>query len=142
MVTALFSDQAGSMIPILNLPVIGSAALAGIRTLVANFQAHGGDNQWILRSGPMDIVATQDSLEATSPESVRIRNGIDQYYIAVPKGQVAALATKMSGYRMYDGFLIPKEAKDEEAYIAAPGALPEITYLSLRTTTTVVKSRA
>jgi hypothetical protein len=140
-VSALFSDQTASMIPILNLPVIGSAALAGIRTLVANFQAHGGDNQWILRSGPMDVVATQDSLSATSPESLRIPNGVDQYYIAVPKGQVAALADKMSGFRMYDGFLIPKDAKDEEAYVAAPETVPEITYLSLKTTTSVVKSK-
>lgn len=140
-VSALFSDQAASMIPILNLPVIGSAALAGIRTLVANFQAHGGDNQWILRSGPMDVVATQDSLSLTSPESLRIPNGVDQYYIAVPKGQVAALASKMSGFRMYDGFLIPKDAKDEEAYVAAPETVPEITYLSLKTTTSVVKSK-
>ncbi len=77
-ISVLFSDQAASMIPILSLPVVGTTALTAIRTLVANFQAHG-ENQWIMRSGPMDIVATKDGLSLSSPESLRIANGLDQY---------------------------------------------------------------
>ncbi len=47
----------------------------------------------------------------------------------MPKGQVSALTNNLSGYRMYDGFLIPKDTKDEQAYDAAPSTLPGITYL-------------
>jgi hypothetical protein len=46
---------------------------------------------------------------------------------------------KLSGLKMVDGFLVPKEASSLDTYVAAPDVFPEVTYLSLSTTVSRTK---
>jgi hypothetical protein len=114
--------------PILSIPMLAVTSLTPIRTMVANLQAHG-DNAWILQSGQLNIAATKEGAGTLTP-SLRIRSG---NYIAVPKSQISLMRGKLSGLKMVDGFLVPKEASALDTYDAAPGVFPEVTYLSLST---------
>jgi hypothetical protein len=125
-----FEQLAGAgapFIPLLNLPVVGSATLGVVRGLVANLQAHGGDQAWIMQSPPLDIVATADSI-AEVPEGLRLRSGS---YIAIPKSHAAALKPYMNKVKILDGFLVPREATMMDAFDAHQTTAPEVSYISV-----------
>ena len=67
---------------------------------------------------------------------MRIRSG---NYFAVPKSQISAMKGRLTGLKMVDGFLVPKEATALDTYDAAPNVLAEVTYLSLSTTVSKAK---
>jgi len=125
-----FEQLAGAgapFIPLLNLPVVGSATLGVVRGLVANLQAHGGDQAWIMQSPPLDIVATADSIPEV-PEGLRLRSGS---YIAIPKSHAAALKPYMNKVKILDGFLVPREATMMDAFDAHQTTAPEVSYISV-----------
>ena len=125
-----FEQLAGagaSFIPLLNLPVVGTATLGSIRGLVANLQAHGGDQQWLMQSPPLDVVATADSISQT-PEAVRLRTGS---YIVIPKSHATALKPYMNKVKILDGFLVPQEATMMDAFDAHQTTAPEVSYISV-----------
>ena len=125
-----FEQLAGAgapFIPLLNLPVVGGATLGAVRGLVANLQAHGGDQAWIMQSPPLDIVATADSIPEV-PEGLRLRSGS---YIAIPKSHAAALKPYMNKVKILDGFLVPREATMMDAFDAHQTTAPEVSYISV-----------
>jgi hypothetical protein len=128
------NNPISAFFPILSIPMLAVTSLPPIRTMVANLQAHG-DNAWILQSGQLNIAATKEGAGMLAP-SLRIRSG---NYIAVPKSQVSLMRGKLSGLKMVDGFLVPKEASSLDTYVAAPDVFPEVTYLSLSTTVSRTK---
>jgi hypothetical protein len=131
------NNPIAAFFPILSIPLMAVTSLTPIRTMVANLQAHG-DNAWILQSGQLNLAATKEGAATLAP-SLRIRSG---NYIAVPKSQISAMKGKLSGLKMVDGFLVPKEASALEVYDAAQEVLSEVTYLSLTTTVSRTKIAA
>ena len=114
-------------IPLLNLPMVGTATLGVVRGLVANQQAHGGDQAWIMQSPPLDVVATAASL-AQSPDALRLRSGS---YIAIPKSHADALKPYMNKLKILDGFLVPQEATAMDVFDAHQTTAPGVSYISV-----------
>jgi hypothetical protein len=113
--------------PLISIPLLAAPALTGIRALVGNLQAHGGDQQWLLQGSQIDLAATGEAL-ASAPQALRLRSGS---YIVVPKSHAAALKDNLDKLKIIDGFLVPKEASRFDVFDAAPQVIPELTYLSL-----------
>jgi len=125
-----FEQLAGAgaaFIPLLNLPVVGTATLGAVRGLVANLQAHGGDQAWLMQSPPLDVVATADSI-SQAPEALRLRTGS---YIVIPKSHADALKPYMNKVKILDGFLVPQEATMMDAFDAHQTTAPEVSYISV-----------
>jgi hypothetical protein len=121
------TDPSLPYMPLISIPVLAAPALAGIRALVGNLQAHGGNQQWVLQGPQMDIAATGDAL-SSAPHALRLRSGS---YIVVPKSQASVLKDNLSKLKIIDGFLVPKEATSLDVYDTASTVVPELTYLSL-----------
>jgi hypothetical protein len=117
-----------SYLPLMSLPVVGSAGLAGIKGLVGSLQGEGGQQQWILQSPPVDVTATVDGSKA-SPEALRLRSGS---YIVIPKEHSAALKDQLGKLKILDGFLVPKEATSMDVFDAAPETAQMVSYISLK----------
>ena len=109
------------------MPVIGPPALSAMRSLVANLQAHGGQQQWIMMSPPVDVVTTQDGAKS-NPSALRFRPG---NYIMIPKEHSDAIKGQLNNLKILDGFLVPKEAKPLDVYDAYAGAAPGVSYISV-----------
>jgi hypothetical protein len=117
-----------SYLPLMSLPVVGSAALAGIKGLVGSLQGQGGQQQWIMQSPPIDVTATVDGSK-NSPEALRLRSGS---YIVIPKENAAALKDQLGKLKILDGFLVPKEATSMDVFDAAPQTAQMVSYISLQ----------
>jgi hypothetical protein len=113
-----------SYLPMLSLPGVGGPALTAIRGLVGNLQSHGGDQQPILQSPPSDVFAVAQGI---TDDAVRLRSG---YYIAVPMEHAAQLEPDMGKLKVLH--LVPKETTEMEVYEAMGGAVPGVSYLSLK----------
>ena len=118
-----------SAVPLLAMPVVAGPALQALRALVGALQSHGRENQWILKSGPGDMAATAEGAKSLKG-CLRLTNGT---YIIVPKEHGAAF-DPLDGWRLIDGFLVPKNQDERQAYNASTSALPGVTYLSVSST--------
>ena len=47
-----------------SLPAVGASTLNAVRSLVANLQAHGENQQWIMMSTPTDVATTQAAAQS------------------------------------------------------------------------------
>lgn len=119
-----------SYLPMLSMPVIAGPALVAIRALVANLQTQGLDHQWILGSGPVDVASTAAACSSVH-EGLRLRTGT---YIAIPREHSDFVKDHLSGLKLADGFLVPKDAMDLDVYDAVPNTLAGATYLSMSVT--------
>jgi hypothetical protein len=125
-----------SYLPLMSFPVVGSAALAGIKGLVGSLQGEGGQQQWIMQSPPMDVTATVDGVK-NSPDALRLRSG---NYIAIPKEHSAAMKDLLSKLKILDGFLVPKEATSLDVFDAAPQTAQMVSYISVQVTVSNAKA--
>jgi hypothetical protein len=125
-----------SYLPLMSLPVVGSAGLAGVKALVGSLQGQGGQQQWILQSPPLDVTATVDGSKA-SPEALRLRSGS---YIVIPKEHSAAMKDQLGKLKILDGFLVPKEATSLDVFDAAPETARMVSYISLQVVVANTKS--
>jgi hypothetical protein len=91
-----------SYLPLMSLPVVGSAALAGIKGLVGSLQGQGGQQQWIMQSPPTDVAATADGSK-NSPDALRLRTGS---YIVIPKEHSDAMKNQLGKLKILDGYLV------------------------------------
>jgi hypothetical protein len=125
--STLANSAAASYLPMLSMPLVGPPALSAIRSLVANLQAHGGDQQWIMMSPPVDVITTQEGAKG-NPSALRLRPG---NYIMIPKAHSAAMKGQLSKLKVLDGFLVPKEAGPLDVYDAYAEAAPGVSYISV-----------
>lgn len=116
-----------SYLPMLSLPAVGASTLNAVRSLVANLQAHGENQQWIMMSTPIDVATTQPAAQST-PDALRLPPG---NYVLIPKEQSDAIKTQLDKLKVLDGFLVPKEAKALDVYDAYPSAAPGVSYITL-----------
>lgn len=123
----LLNSPLTSYLPMLSMPVIGPPALNAMRSLVANLQSHGGEQQWIMMSPPVDVVTTQESAKI-NPAALKFRPGS---YIMIPKEHSDAIRGQMKNLKVLDGFLVPKEAKPLDVYDVYAGAAPGVSYISV-----------
>jgi hypothetical protein len=126
-----------SAVPLLSMPVIAGPSLQLLRALAGGLQglqARGKDQHWILQSGPLDIAATLQGAKSLA-NGVRLVGG---EYIAIPREHGKAL-TQMSGMKMMEGFLVPKETTQKDVYDAVTSVMPDLTYLSLSVKVSQVK---
>lgn len=126
-----------SYLPLMTLPVVGSAALTAIKGLVGSLQGEGGQQRWILQSPPIDVTATADGAK-NSPEALRLRTGS---YIAIPKEHSAAMKDQLGKLKIMDGFLVPKEATALDVFDAAPETAQMVSYISLMVTVASLQSK-
>ncbi len=123
----LLNSPAATYLPMLSLPVIGTPALDAIKSLVANLQAHGGDQQFIMMSPPVDIVTTQASAKSNS-EAIRFRPG---QYIMIPKEHSAAMRDQLGKLKVLDGFLVPNNASELDVYDTYASTAPAVSYITV-----------
>ena len=124
----LLNSPLTSHLPMLSMPVIGPPALNAMRSLVANLQSHGGEQQWIMMSPPVDVVTTQEGAKI-NPSALKLRPG---NYIMIPKEHSDAIRGQMKNLKVLDGFLVPKEAKPLDVYdLWYAGAAPGVSYISV-----------
>ena len=116
-----------SYLPMLSLPAVGVSTLNAVRSLVANLQAHGQNQQWIMMSTPTDFVTTQAAAQST-PDALRLPAG---NYVLIPKEQSAAIKGQLDNLKVLDGFLVPKEAKALDVFDAYPSAAPGVSYITI-----------
>ncbi len=116
-----------SYLPMLSLPAVGVSTLNAVRSLVANLQAHGQNQQWIMMSTPTDFVTTQAAAQS-SPDALRLPAG---NYVLIPKEQSAAIKGQLDNLKVLDGFLVPKEAKALDVFDAYPSAAPGVSYITI-----------
>ncbi len=116
-----------SYLPMLSLPAVGVSTLNSVRSLVANLQAHGQNQQWIMMSTPTDVATTR--VAATSaPDALRLPAG---NYVLIPKEHSDAMKGQLNKLKVLDGFLVPKEATALDVYDAYQGAATGVSYITL-----------
>jgi hypothetical protein len=128
----VFGQLAGSpmlsYLPMLSLPAVGISTLNAVRSLVANLQAHGQNQQWILMSPPLDVTTTQSGAQ-TNPDALRLPAG---NYIVIPKENSDAMkAVPMNNLKLLDGFLVPKDATALDVYDAYQSTAPGVSYITI-----------
>jgi len=117
-----------SYLPMLSLPAVGISTLNAVRSLVANLQAHGQNQQWIMMSPPLDVTTTKDGVQ-TNPDALRLRAG---NYIVIPKENSDAMkAASLDNLKLLDGFLVPKDATALDVYDAYQSTAPGVSYITL-----------
>lgn len=116
-----------SYLPMLSLPAVGVSTLNAVRSLVANLQAHGQNQQWIMMSTPTDVATTKPAAQS-SPDALRLPAG---NYVLIPKEQSDAMKNQLDKLKVLDGFLVPKEAKALDVYDAYPAAAAGVSYITL-----------
>lgn len=124
---ALTNTPLFSYLPMLSLPVVGPATLTAVRSLVANLQAHGENQQWIMMSPPMDIATTKEGAQQ-NPDAMRLAPG---GYVVIPKQHSDAMKNQLDNLKILDGFLVPKSAGPLDVYDAYQQAAPGVSYISL-----------
>lgn len=122
------TTAASPFIPLLNLPVVGTASLTGIRTLVGNLQNHGGDQAPILQSPPIDLATAQAAMQQLD-SALKLRSG---QYMAIPQEHAAALKPQLANLKLLNGFLVPKEADEMDVFTVVPTTATQVSYLSLQ----------
>ncbi len=127
-----------SYLPMLSLPAVGVSTLNAVRSLVANLQAHGQNQQWIMMSTPTDFVTTQSAAQV-APDALRLPAG---NYVLIPKEQSAAIKDQLAKLKVLDGFLVPKEAKALDVYDAYPSAAPGVSYITMSVSVAASKGKA
>jgi hypothetical protein len=127
-----------SYLPMLSLPAVGASTLNAVRSLVANLQAHGENQQWIMMSTPIDVATTKAAAQST-PDALKLPPG---NYVLIPKEQSDAIKTQLDKLKVLDGFLVPKEAKALDVYDAYPSAAPGISYITLSVGVQGAKTKA
>jgi hypothetical protein len=125
--STLLNSPAATYLPMLSMPVIGPPALNAMRSLVANLQSHGGNQQWIMMSPPIDVVTTQEGAKS-NPGALRFRPGS---YIMIPKEHSDAIKGQLNNLKILDGYLVPKEAKALDVYDVYASAAPGVSYISV-----------
>lgn len=117
-----------SYLPMLSLPVVGISTLNAVRSLVANLQAHGENQQWIMMSPPTDLATTQSAAQS-NPDALRLPAGS---YVVIPKQNSDAMkAVPMDNLKILDGFLVPKTATELDVYDAYQSTAPGVSYITL-----------
>jgi len=117
-----------SYLPMLSLPAVGISTLNAVRSLVANLQAHGENQQWIMMSPPTDLATTQTAAQS-NPDALRMPAG---NYIVIPKQNSDAMkAVPMDNLKILDGFLVPKTATALDVYDAYQSTAPGVSYITL-----------
>jgi len=116
-----------SYLPMLSMPVVGPATLTAMRSLVANLQAHGENQQWIMMSPPMDVATTKEGAQQ-NPDAMRLPAG---NYVVIPKEHSDAIKNQLDNLKVLDGFLVPKQAGPLDVYDAYQEAAPGVSYISL-----------
>jgi hypothetical protein len=113
---------------LLSVPSMFTPALTAIRGIVANLQLHGGNQQILMQSPPIDIAATAAALDQSS-NPLPLRQGS---YIAFPREQAALIKDQLSKYKIMNGFLVPTEAQDLDISPEMVSTLlPGLSYLSV-----------
>jgi hypothetical protein len=124
----LASSPMLSYLPMLSLPAVGLSTLNAVRSLVANLQAHGENQQWIMMSPPTDLVTTQSAAQ-TNPDALRLPAG---NYVVIPKQNSDAMkAVPMDNLKILDGFLVPKTATALDVYDAYQSTAPGVSYITI-----------
>jgi hypothetical protein len=116
-----------SYLPMLSLPAVGVSTLNSVRSLVANLQAHGQNQQWIMMSTPTDVATTKIAAQ-NSPDALRLPAG---NYVLIPKEHSDAMKGQLNKLKVLDGFLVPKEATALDVYDAYPGAATGVSYITV-----------
>jgi hypothetical protein len=124
----LASSPVLSYLPMLSLPAVGISTLNAVRSLVANLQAHGENQQWIMMSPPTDLATTQTAAQS-NPDALRLPAG---NYVVIPKQNSDAMkAVPMDNLKILDGFLVPKTATELDVYDAYQSTAPGVSYITL-----------
>ena len=130
----VFSELAASpmlsYLPMLSLPAVGASTVNAVRSLVANLQAHGQNQQWIMMSTPTDIATTKPAAQ-NSPDALRLAPG---NYVLIPKEQSDVMKTQLDKLVVMDGYLVPKGAKAMDVFDAYPTAAPGVSYITVAVT--------
>jgi len=127
-----------SYLPMLSMPMVGPATLTAVRSLVANLQAHGENQRWIMMSPPTDMAITKEGAQA-NPDAVRLVPGS---YVVIPKENSNAIKSQLDNLKVLDGFLVPKSAGPLDVYDAYQEAAPGVSYISLTVGAQPVKKPA
>jgi hypothetical protein len=124
----LASSPMLSYLPMLSLPAVGISTLNAVRSLVANLQAHGENQQWIMMSPPTDVATTQSGAQ-TNPDALRLPAG---NYVVIPKQNSDAMkSVPMDNLKILDGFLVPKSATALDVYDAYQSTAPGVSYITI-----------
>lgn len=129
-VAALTSSAGGSSsyAQLLSIPLMASPALSAIRSIVANLQIHGANQEIVMQGPPMDIAATAPAF-SSSNNPLPVRNGS---YIVIPREHGPLIKPQLSKVKIMNGFLVPKDATDLDITPdLVQQLIPELTYLSL-----------
>jgi hypothetical protein len=122
------ASGSGSYAQLLSIPLMASPALSAIRTIVANLQLHGANQEILMQGPPTDIAATASAFSSLN-NPLPVRNGS---YIVIPREQGPLLKPELSKVKIMNGFLVPKEATDLDVTPDLVQTLiPGLTYLSL-----------
>ena len=124
-----------AMLPLLSLPTIATPALAAVRALVANLQAHGSNQQWLLQGPPQDVAATEEAA-SNMKNGAKFNSG---YVIAVPKAHLSKIKSLTSNVQIIDGFLVPTSVKPMDVYDWIQNNPPDGSYLTLSTSVKATK---
>jgi hypothetical protein len=127
-----------SYLPMLSLPAVGVSTLNSVRSLVANLQAHGQNQQWIMMSTPTDVATTKVAA-TTAPDAMKLPAG---NYVLIPKEHSDAIKGQLNKLKVLDGFLVPKEATALDVYDAYQGAAPGVSYITVSVGVQQGKGRA
>jgi len=113
---------------LLSMPSMLAPALTAVRGIVANLQLHGGNQQVLIQSPPLDIAATGAAMDlANTPLPVRQGS-----YIVLPREHAPLIKDQLGKYKIMNGFLVPNEAQDLDiSPEMVASILPGLTYLSL-----------
>jgi hypothetical protein len=124
----LAASPALSYLPMLSLPAVGVSTLNAIRSPVANLQAHGENQQWIMMSPQTDFATTQTAAQS-NPDALRLPVG---NYVVIPKQNSDAMkAVPMDNLKILDGFLAPKTATELDIYDAYQSTAPGVSNITL-----------
>ena len=131
------TSAAGSYLPMLSLPAVAVSSLTAVRSLVANLQAHGENQQWIMMSAPIDVATTKAAAQ-DAPDALRLPAGD---YVLIPKEHSDAFKPQLDQLKVLDGFLVPKDAKALDVYDAYAKAAPGVTYITVSVGVQAAKSK-
>ncbi len=113
---------------LLSVPSMFTPALTAIRGIVANLQLHGGNQQILMQSPPLEIAATAAALDQAS-NPLPLRQGS---YIVLPRENAPLIKDQLNKYKIMNGFLVPIDAQDLDiSPEMVSSLLPGLTYLSV-----------
>ncbi len=123
-----FCGGARSFFPVLGLPGLAVKALSGFDQLFGLLVSQS-KSTFLFQSATEPMIATQAARQdAQYAAGVPVR---DAQYVILPRGQLASFSAQMAKMKLTQGVIVPADTAPGDVWAAAPGALPNITYLTV-----------